>query len=107
LNLDDSFVHLKQGLLDNGPIAELRDPKSNYGLRITAMSPAIKTMQVYAPADASFVSIDPQFNYNDPFGREWAKDEDTGMVILKPGQTVQWKIRLEIFALTRHTSQPM
>ncbi|MEO6815944.1 MAG: hypothetical protein ABI177_04530 [Edaphobacter sp.] len=104
LGLDDSFVQLKQRLLDNGPIAELRDPKSNYGLRITVMSPAIKTMRVYAPADASFVSIDPQFNYDDPFGHEWAKGEDTGMVVLQPGQTVQWKIRLEIFALTSDAS---
>lgn len=107
LSLNDSFVQLKQGLLDNGPIAELRDPTSNYGLRITVMSPAIKAIKVYSPENASFVSIDPQFNYDDPFGREWAKDEDTGMVVLQPGQTVQWKVRLEIFALTSDTSQHM
>jgi galactose mutarotase-like enzyme len=94
-------------LLDNGPIAELRDPKGNYGLRITMMSPAIKAIHVSAPANASFISIDPQFNYDDPFGHEWAKDEDTGMVVLQPGQTVQWKIRLEIFSLTSNPSQPM
>jgi galactose mutarotase-like enzyme len=107
LSLDDTFVHLKQGLLDNGPVAELRDPKSNYGLRITIMSPAIKAIHVDAPANKSFVSIDPQFNYDDPFGLEWSKDEDTGMVVLQPGQMVQWKIRLEIFALTNDTSQHM
>ncbi|MEO8735591.1 MAG: hypothetical protein ABI380_03530 [Edaphobacter sp.] len=105
LSLNDTFVHIKPGLLDNGPIAELRDPKSNYGLRITVMNVAIKTMRVYAPADAAFVSIDPQFNYDDPFGREWPKSEDTGMVVLQPGQTAQWKIRLEIFSLTNNLSQ--
>lgn len=107
LSLDDSFVQLKQRLLDNGPIAELRDPKSNYGLRMTMMSPAIKVIRVYAPANASFISIDPQFNYDDPFGREWPKDQDTGMVVLQPGQTVQWKIRLEIFALNSDATQQM
>lgn len=107
LNLNDTFVHIKQGLLDNGPIAELRDPKGNYGLRITMMSPAIKAIHVSAPANASFISIDPQFNFDDPFGHEWPKDEDTGMVVLQPGQTVQWKIRLEIFSLTSNPSQPM
>lgn len=107
LNLNDTFVQLKQGLLDNGPIAELRDPKSNYGLRITMLSPAIKAIHVNAPANASFVSIDPQFNYDDPFGHEWPKNEDTGMVVLEPGQIVQWKIRLEIFALDGDTSQHM
>jgi galactose mutarotase-like enzyme len=107
LDLNDGFVQLKQGLLDNGPIAELRDPRSNFGLRITMLSPAIKAIHVTAPANASFISIDPRFNHDDPFGHEWAKGEDTGMVVLEPGQTVQWKIRLEIFALNGDTSQPM
>jgi galactose mutarotase-like enzyme len=107
LNLNDSFVHLKQGLLDNGPMVELRDPKSNYGLRITIISPSIKAIHVDAPANRSFVSIDPQFNYDDPFGREWPKSEDTGMVVLEPGQTAQWKIRLEIFALNGTSPQHM
>jgi aldose 1-epimerase len=93
LNLNDSFVNLRQAFMDVGPVAELRDPASNYGLRLTAM-------RVYAPTGATFVSIDPQFNYDDPFGREWANGEDTGMVVLQPGQSVQWKIRLEIFSLT-------
>jgi galactose mutarotase-like enzyme len=36
LKLDDSFVHLRTGLMENGPMAELRDPENDYGLRITA-----------------------------------------------------------------------
>ena len=100
LNLDDTFVHLKQGLMENGPIAELRDPENDYGLRITAMTSTIKAIRVYAPLDGSFISIQPRFNFDDPFGREWVKGEDTGMVVLQPGQTTQWKIRLEIFSLS-------
>jgi aldose 1-epimerase len=107
LSLADSFVHLKSGFMDNGPAAELRDPENNYGLRITAMTSNIKAMRVYAPVGANFISIDPEFNFDDPFGREWAKDEDTGMVILQPGQSVQWKIRLEIFSLTQNESQQL
>jgi galactose mutarotase-like enzyme len=97
MSLDDSFVHLRTALLDNGPMAELRDPASNYGVRVTAMTPTIKAMRLYAPAGSNYVAIEPQFNYDDPFGREWAKDEDTGMVVLQPGQSVQWRIRLELF----------
>jgi aldose 1-epimerase len=100
LNLDDTFVHLKTGLLEDGPVAELRDPENGYGLRITARTSAIKALRVYAPLDGSFLSISPQFNYDDPFGREWASDEDTGMVMLQPGESTQWKIRLEIFSLS-------
>jgi galactose mutarotase-like enzyme len=96
-DLDDCFVELRQNLMDKGPIAELSDPVNNYGLRLTALSSTIKAMHVVAPANADFVSIDPQFNYPDPFGREWRKETDTGMVILQPGQTTEWKVRLELF----------
>jgi hypothetical protein len=82
----------------------LRDLGSNYGLRITALSPAIKAFRVVAPADENFVSIDPEFNFDDPFGREWEKGSGTGMVLLQPGQTVQWRVRLEIFSLTGKAS---
>jgi aldose 1-epimerase len=100
LNLDDSFVHLRAGLMEDGPVAELRDPENDYGLRLIAMSPTIKAMRVYAPLDGSFISIEPQFNFDDPFGHEWTREEDTGMVVLQPGQSTQWKIRMEIFGLS-------
>jgi len=107
LNLNDSFVRLKPAFMDNGPVVELCDPESGYGLRITAMTSNIKAIRVNAPAGANFISIDPRFNFDDPFGSEWAKDEDTGMVILEPGQSVQWKIRLEIFSLMQGESQQL
>jgi aldose 1-epimerase len=100
LNLDDSFVHLRTGLMENGPMAELRDPENDYGLRITAQTSTIKAIRVYAPLDGSYISVEPRSNFDDPFGHQWAKDEDTGIVVLQPGQTMQWKIRLEIFSLS-------
>lgn len=99
LELDDNFTDLRPGLMDNGAVVELRDPADGYGLRITAMTPTIKVLRVYAPADGTFISIEPRFNVDDPFGRQWGTEEDTGMVILQPGQSTQWKIRLEIFSL--------
>jgi hypothetical protein len=56
-------------------------------------------MRLEAPLNGNFVAIAPQFNYDDPFGREWSKEADTGMVVLQPGQSTQWKVRLELFAL--------
>jgi len=97
--LDECFVALQQGLLDSGPAAELSDPANGYKLRLTALSPTIHAMRVVAPADSSYVSIDPQYNYPDPLGREWNKDADTGMVVLEPGETTQWKVRLEVLPL--------
>lgn len=95
--IDEGFVHLRPAILDFGPAAELRDPKSNYRLRITAMTPGIREMRVTSPAGANYVVIAPQLNFDDPLGKEWPTFEDTGMVVLQPGQSVQWKVRLELF----------
>lgn len=99
-SLDESFVHLRPAILDFGPAAELRDPASNYRMRITAMTPAIREMRVTSPAGSKYVVIAPQLNYDDPFGKEWPTTEDTGLMVLQPGQSVQWKVRLELFTTT-------
>jgi aldose 1-epimerase len=104
INLDECFTALRRNLLDNGPAAELSNPASGYGLRLTALSSTIKAMRVVAPADADYVSIEPQYNYPDPLGREWSKETDAGMVVLQPGQSTEWKVRLELFALTGSAS---
>ncbi len=92
--LDDNFSHLQRtkGSAD----VKLIDPESSYGLTVSALSPEIKTVQVYSPTNTSFVAIEDQFNYVDPFGKQW-KGMDTGMVTLRPGQSVTWKVRLELF----------
>lgn len=82
---------------DDGFAAWLIDPKSTYGLRVRALSRQIQTVQIYSPKAASFVAIEDQFNYPDPWGAEW-KGMDTGMVTLRPGQSVTWAVRLELFS---------
>jgi aldose 1-epimerase len=104
-SLDDYFVGLHQALLDNGPAAELSNPASDYGLRLTALSPTIKAMRVIAPAAANYVSIEPQYNYPNPFGRAWGKDNDSGMVTLQPGESTEWKVRLELLTLSSNGSE--
>ncbi|HEV2619346.1 MAG TPA: aldose 1-epimerase [Acidobacteriaceae bacterium] len=99
-SVDDCFIGLKQKLLDSGPAVELSDPSSGYGLRITALSPAIRTVCAVAPTDGNFVSINPQYNYPDPFGKQWSGETNAGMVTLEPGQSTEWKIRLELFVLS-------
>jgi aldose 1-epimerase len=92
--LDDNFSHLQrtQGVAD----VKVTDPDAKYGLTVSAVSPEIRTIQVYSPKSASFVAIEDQFNYVDPFGKQW-KGMDTGMVTLRPNQSVTWKVRLELF----------
>ncbi len=92
--LDDNFSTLKR---TNGAVeVSLTDPAANYGIHIEGESPEIKTVQVYAPPEKNFVAIEEQFNFGDPWGKEW-KGMDTGMVTLKPGQSVTWKCKLALF----------
>jgi galactose mutarotase-like enzyme len=94
--LDDNFSKLTR--TDGGVDVQLIDPKANYGIHVIGESPEIKTVQVYAPTDPgkNFAAIEEQFNYGDPFGKEW-HGMDTGMVTLKPGASVTWKVKLELF----------
>jgi aldose 1-epimerase len=93
--LDDNFSNLERGT--NGePVSEIVDPAAKYGLRLLTLSPQIQSIQVYAPPQKNFVAIEPQFNLPDPYNKSW-RDTNTGMVLLKPGQSVSWRVRLELF----------
>jgi aldose 1-epimerase len=99
VSLDDSYIDLHAGMLADGPIAELRDPAAGYGVRVTPLSNNVKTLRVIAPTDKSWVSIGPNMNVPDPLGKEWDKLGSNGMVTLQPGDSLQWKVRLEIFSV--------
>jgi len=99
-------VPLKQNFYDdnwsklewkNGAVTiKVIDPAAHYGVDIVGLSREIKTIQMYAPPAMQFVAIEDQFNFADPFGKEWGK-MDTGMVTLKPGQSTKWHVRLHVF----------
>ena len=92
--LDDNFsnIHRTENMVD----VTVTDPASHYGIHVEGLSPEIKTVQVYAPPAKGFVAVEEQFNFGDPFGKEW-KGMDTGMVTLEPGKSVTWKVRLVLF----------
>lgn len=91
---DDNWSHLdwKNGVVT----VKVIDPAAHYGVDIEGISPEIKTIQMYAPPTAKFVAIEHQYNFANPFGKEWGK-MDTGMVTLKPGQSTKWHVRLRVF----------
>jgi len=89
--LDDNFSHLS-----SNPIVTITDPAAHYGVHIEGLSPNIKTLQVYAPPTKSFIAVEHQFNFADPFGKEWG-NMDTDMVTLAPGKSTQWHVRLKVF----------
>jgi aldose 1-epimerase len=93
---DDNWNHLDWS---NGVVTvQLIDPAAHYAVNIEGLSPQIKAIQVYAPPANNYVAIEHQFNYGDPFGKEWGST-DTGMVTLKPGESTQWHVRLKVLAL--------
>lgn len=107
LNLDDTFVHLKPELMIDSPTIELRDAAANYMMRMTMLTRSIRAVHITSPAQTTgennpFIAIHPETNYDDALGREWPKDEDTGIVVLQPGESIQWSVRLELFPLTPH-----
>jgi galactose mutarotase-like enzyme len=82
---------------NNGAVTvTVTDPAAHYGVKIEGISPEIKTIQAYAPPAKNFVAVEDQFNFADPFGKEWGS-MDTGMVTLKPGQSTKWHVRLKVF----------
>jgi len=97
---DDNWNHLTW---DNKMVTvHVIDPAAHYGVSIEGLSPEIKTIQMYAPPTAHFVAIEHQYNFGDPFGKEWDETKernkiDTGMVTLKPGQSTKWHVRLHVF----------
>lgn len=94
LFLDDNFPNPKRDANGN-VVVEITDPAAKYGLRITSPSPEVSAIQIYAPVDKPFIAIEPQFNLNDPFIKAWGKKN--GMVMLKPGESVTWRMKLELF----------
>jgi aldose 1-epimerase len=100
--LDDNFSELERNSKGQA-VAEIIDPAAKYGLRLVTLSPEIKSIQVYAPPQKNFVAIEPQFNLPDPYNPNWGK-VDTGMVLLKTGQSVTWRVRLELFTPEKQAS---
>ena len=93
--LDDNFSDLIT-TSDGSTVSEIIDPAAKYGLRLTTLAAHIKSIQVYAPPQKNFVAIEPQFNLPDPYNKNWG-NTDAGMVLLQPGQSVAWRVRLELF----------
>ncbi len=98
VGLDETLVHLKSGVMDSGAAAELRDYTSGYGLRLVSVSPSIQALHVIAPSAGGYVSLGMQTNLEDALGKEWNGD---GIVTLGPGESLEWKVRLEIYAVGR------
>lgn len=98
LYLDDCFLDLARQP-DGSVVSTIVDPAAHYGIRVIGRSAHVAAVQVYAPPDRAYVALEPQFNLADPFGAEWARDVDTGMVMVTPGASVDYRLSLELFTV--------
>jgi len=92
--LDDNFSNLEH--VGGAVVVKITDPAAHYGVEIEGLTPNIKTIQVYAPPAKSYVAVEHQTNFANPFGKEWGK-KDTEMIVLAPGKSTQWHVRLKLF----------
>ena len=97
--MDESVVNFKGGSAEGGASAELHDPGSGLGIRLTALSPSVHEVRVSSPSGSNYISLGAQTNYDDPLGKEWGEGETPAVTILQPGQSMEWKAKVEIFAL--------
>ena len=93
-DLDDCFVEIDK-TSSGATVCEVIDPAAQYGLTISGASPQISAIQTFAD-NRPLIVIEPQFNWADPYGSEWS-GRDTGMVLLKPSETVDYSVVLELF----------
>jgi hypothetical protein len=98
--LDDLLTEMKPALLEDGASAEIRFPSAGYGLRMRMVSSSIRAMRVMSAPAERVVSLGPQTNLDDPLGTEWANGS-AGMITLSPGQSAEWKVKLELFKLSK------
>ena len=91
---DDNWSRLAR--TNGAVVVKVIDPKAAYGVAIQGLSPEISTVQMYAPPTQPFAAIEHQFNFADPFGKEW-NGLNTGMVTLTPGAKTKWQVRLTVF----------
>ncbi len=92
MGLDEGLVRMK-----GEAAAEMRDPVARFGVRVTGLSASIREMRVCAPVDQGYVSFGPQTNYDSPLSRVWAGEDGIGTLL--PGQTMEWKVRVEVFGV--------
>ena len=90
-----TFINLKRSFLGNGPVVELRDMRNNFSIRLTALSPSIRSLHVETSPDKKTIVL--AYSTAD---EAVSRAEALGSSQLRPGQQLQWKVRVEIASLT-------
>ncbi len=85
-NFNRTFSGLKYRYLSTGPEIDLRNLADGYTLRLTALTSSIRSMHAAAARDGNSVLLTFSTSTGEP---------DAAPTVLAPGQTLQWRVRLE------------
>ena len=91
----NGFHHLWTGLkhtyLSAGPELQLHNAADGYTLRITALTPSIRSVQVDSEAGSGFTSF--------RFSTAAAPDGPAGQeTVIAPGESLEWRVRVQVTA---------
>ena len=89
-DVDQTFTDLKRSFLSTGPEVRLRNRADGYSLRMTALTPSIRSLHVQAAKDGKSVLL--------AFSTAGGTDGAPTRTIVAPGATLQWRIRVEALA---------
>ena len=93
-DVDQTYIDLKHSFLGTGPEVRLRNRADGYTLRMTAVTPSIRSLHVQAAKDGKSVLL--------AFSTAAGKDGSDARTLVAPGETLQWRVRVE--ALPESTS---
>lgn len=86
-----TWTGLKQSYLSAGPELQLRNLADGYTLRMTVLSPSIRTVQVDADAGDGFLQF--RFTSDTAISGEAPQPLTVG-----PGESLQWRLRIQVSA---------
>ncbi len=92
---DQTYSTLKHSYLSGGPQVRLRNTADGYTLILTAMTPSIRSLHVNATqADHSVLLA---------FSTASSEHAEDARTIVQPGETLQWRVRMEAVANTTYS----
>ena len=89
-DVDQTFAPLQQTYLSAGPELLLRLPAEGYNLQFTALTPSIRSVRVQAAQQAGPIAI--------TFSTALGGQSDEQPTVIAPGETLQWRMRMEATA---------
>ncbi|WP_052313290.1 hypothetical protein [Terriglobus roseus] len=81
------FTGLKYSYLSQGPEMQLRNQADGYTLRLTAMTPSIRSMRMDAAKDGKSVAI--------VFSTTGSGSAEQSRTVVAPHETLQWRVRVD------------